>query len=283
MGKRLVALLACIVLSLVGCGKSGEVRNDPNLDAQQILDKALEHTDSDEVIGTQDQVIDLAAKVKMSTDVGAGGLDMSMVIQQSGDQQMMGMDMTMKANFGGRSSQGGAWLMFERDGAAYNVYARRELPTKSSPRTQSPEYGRDSLSEAELEELMSNSVSTSLEISDYLVDVEKLGAYEEGDAYLIEAVPSAQTVKRIMAKNSSGTDLGDASVENAFMRLTVDKESCRPRQFAMDLKVKFSAGEQKGTMEFNVDLTIKDDDVTLSVPAEAANAREVDLEKFISN
>ncbi|MDO5093686.1 MAG: hypothetical protein Q4D79_09755 [Propionibacteriaceae bacterium] len=283
MGKRFIALLACIVLGLVGCGRSSEVRNDPNLDAQQILDKALEYNILGEGIGPQDQVIDVAFKAKFASDGSTGDMDMSMLLRQSGDQQMMDMDMTLKANFDGRSGDARVWMMVEKDGDAYNVYARRELPTKTTTRTQSSEYGRDSLDEAELKELMSNSVSTSPEIGDYLADVEKLGAYEEDGAFIIEAVPSNQTIKRIMTQSGNGKDFDDASVEDVSTRLVVDKESYRPRQFTMDLKMNFSLDKHKGKVEFNVDINVRDEDVTLSVPDEAANAPEVDLERFMSN
>jgi len=115
----------CVVLALAACGRSApQIDSDPNLDAGDILSKAMNRGASQQLISDHDQTVTMDAVLTVSMDNMTMKMDMNLDSKESGDQRMSEVGVNMKLSAGsGKTSDVKLYMFLQQEGEGYHAYS----------------------------------------------------------------------------------------------------------------------------------------------------------------
>ena len=276
-----LAVLICAALVTAGCGRAApKIESDPALDAQDILSRALNQGESEQLIPDHDQTVKMNTVLDTSMDGTTVTLNMSLDSKQSGEQRMSEVAAEIKVSAGaGKSNAAKFYVLFQQEEKEYHAYARLENGVAGSKR------GQEVLSEEGIQDLLGQVQESSMaSVEMYAENPEKIGAKEDNGTYVVELVPSHESLMKILNRSGSGGRIDELSNSYCLLTLTVDKNTHRMKNFTMELNADVTVQGKKAKMDLKVDMTSDEtQEVTLSVPPDLQDAPETSLKTFFSS
>lgn len=278
--SRFLVVIMCVVLALAACGRSApQIDSDPNLDASDILSKAMNRGASQQLISDHDQTVTMDAVLTVSMDNMTMKMDMNLDSKESGDQRMSEVGVNMKLSAGsGKTSDVKLYMFLQQEGEGYHAYARLGQGAGADKK------GQEKLSEDGARSLLDHMQQSSMaSVEMYAENPEKVGAKEEGGNYVVQLIPSREALMNIAKKTGSGNSIENLSNSRCLLTMVVDKNTYHMKSFSLELEADVTSQGQKAKMDMKVNATSDETkEVTLSVPSDLQDAPEANLKTFFS-